>query len=293
MPKVSVLVPVYKTNETYLREAIESILNQTFTDFELLLLDDCPEDDREAIVKSYNDSRIKYAKNEKNIGISKSRNKLINWAQGEYLAIFDHDDISLPERLEKEAAYLDSHPEVGVVSCWADVFPVETIKFHFAAEDSDIKMSLMAGCVLVHSASMIRKSVLDKNNIRYEEEFSPSEDYCLWLRLIPFTEFHNLQEVLFKYRQYETNTTRLQAERMARAGKRLLFMAHMNYPTLFHMYLEEKGTISHIKFCGIPLIKIVANSRGASYYLFDFIPFLRIKRKVLFWSNLTVWKAEK
>ena len=84
-------MPVYKTNEAHLREAIESILNQTFTDFEFLILDDCPDDDREAIVKSYKDKRIKYSKNDKNLGITPSRNKLIEMSQGEYLAVFDHD----------------------------------------------------------------------------------------------------------------------------------------------------------------------------------------------------------
>ena len=115
MPKVSVLMPLYKTNECFLREAIESILNQTFTDFEFLILDDCPEDSRERIVQSYKDKRIKYSKNEHNLGITPTRNKLIDMAKGEYLAIFDHDDISLPTRLEKEVKYLDENPDVGVV----------------------------------------------------------------------------------------------------------------------------------------------------------------------------------
>lgn len=80
MPKISVLMPVYNTNEAYLREAIDSILNQTFSDFEFLILDDCPNDNREHIVTSYNDKRIVYLKNDKNLGISSSRNKLIDMA---------------------------------------------------------------------------------------------------------------------------------------------------------------------------------------------------------------------
>ena len=92
MPKVSVLMPIYKTNEKYLKEAISSILNQSYTDFEFLILDDCPEDTREEIVKSFKDKRIKYFKNERNLGITPSRNKLIDMAKGEYLAVFDHDD---------------------------------------------------------------------------------------------------------------------------------------------------------------------------------------------------------
>ena len=116
-PKVSVLVPVYRPREEYLRACIDSILSQTFRDFELLLLDDCPEDrTAEAVIKSYADGRIRYSRNPANLGISASRNLLIDMARGEYLAVMDHDDISLPERLEKETAYLDAHPEVGVVS---------------------------------------------------------------------------------------------------------------------------------------------------------------------------------
>ena len=123
MVRVSVLMPVYRTNEEYLREAISSILAQTYSDFEFLILDDCPEDDRELIVKSYKDRRIKYLRNETNMGISESRNKLVDMARGEYLAVMDHDDVSLPERLEKQVNYLDAHPDVGVVGCWTDVFP--------------------------------------------------------------------------------------------------------------------------------------------------------------------------
>ena len=106
MVRVSVLMPVYRTNEEYLREAISSILAQTYSDFEFLILDDCPEDDRELIVKSYKDRRIKYLRNETNMGISESRNKLVDMARGEYLAVMDHDDVSLPERLEKQMLIL-------------------------------------------------------------------------------------------------------------------------------------------------------------------------------------------
>ncbi len=103
-PKVSVLMPLYKTNEAYLREAIDSVLNQTYTDFELILLDDCPTDTREHVVCTYNDERIRYLKNERNLGITPSRNKLLDLARGEYIAVMDHDDISHPERFAKQVA---------------------------------------------------------------------------------------------------------------------------------------------------------------------------------------------
>ena len=106
-------MPVYNTKESYLREAIESILNQTFESFELLIVDDGSTTDVESIVKSYKDPRIKFYKNEKNLGISLETNRLLDVAQGEYLAIMDSDDIALHCRFEKEVEYLESHPEVS------------------------------------------------------------------------------------------------------------------------------------------------------------------------------------
>ena len=169
MTKISVLMPVYKTPEAYLREAIESILNQSYSDFELLILDDCPDDNREQIVKSYRDKRIKYLQNEKNLGITPSRNKLIALAKGEYLAIFDHDDISLPDRLAKQAAVLDANPDIGVVGCQVEFFQNQSRISKYPQNDQDIKVALMATCALIHPGAMIRKKLLLENNIRYEK----------------------------------------------------------------------------------------------------------------------------
>ena len=114
--KVSVLVAVYKTDPAVLRDTIRSVLAQTYRDFELVLLDDCPEDPREGVVREFGDERIVYSKNERNLGISETRNRLMEMARGEYFAVLDHDDICREDRLKREAAYLDSHPECGAVS---------------------------------------------------------------------------------------------------------------------------------------------------------------------------------
>ena len=121
MVKVSVLVPFYNS-EAYIRQCIDSILNQTFTDFELVLLNDGSTDKSEEIVQSYNDKRIKYYKNERNLGIPISHNKLMDLAQGEYLALVDSDNICLPERLQKQVEFLDNHPDVTVVGSWGELF---------------------------------------------------------------------------------------------------------------------------------------------------------------------------
>ena len=120
MPKISVLTPLYKTNPEHLKEMLESILSQSFRDFEFLLLNDSPECGYiKETIESYNDKRIIYIENEKNMGISYSRNRLLDMSKGEYIAIFDHDDISLPQRLEKESGFLDNNSDTGVVSSFA------------------------------------------------------------------------------------------------------------------------------------------------------------------------------
>lgn len=269
MVKVSVLMPVYKTNEIYLKEAIESVLGQTFSDFEFLILDDCPTDDRESIVKSYNDKRIKYFKNEENLGITPSRNKLIDMAKGEYLAVFDHDDICLPERFAKQVEYLDTHPNVGVVGCVIKLMSNGKLSRNPNNND-DIKRSLMSVCAVTHPASMIRKSVLMDNNIRYEEKFSPAEDYALWCRLIPYTEFHNLEDVLFLYRDHENNTSHNQRDKMREADRAIVAFAQIENPVIYNEFLWFAESVNKIMLFGfIPLITIRKRANKTKVYLFE------------------------
>ncbi len=284
--KVSVLMPIYKTKEAYLRTAIESILNQTFTNFEFLILDDCPNDTRENIVKSYKDSRIKYIQNPKNMGITQSRNKLIEMAQGEYLATMDHDDISLPTRFAKQVAYLDGHKDVGVVGCLAETFPKHLDLCH-PEKDEEIKAALTSRCAILHPASMIRKSVLIENKIRYEERYTPAEDYHLWLQLMDYTNFYNIQEVLFRYRHHEKNTTHKQLEKMTYTGEELRYLARKKHPELFYKFLShfEKHRIAYI-FKKIPLLSFIKKNQKITYYLFDKIPFYSFVSSKNFFTKL-------
>lgn len=246
MPKVSVCLSVYKTKPEYLKECISSILNQTFKDFEFLIADDCPEDKTcEDIIKSYADERIIYMRNAQNLGISGSRNSLLNMARGEYIAVMDHDDISLPERLREEAAYLDDHPECGVVSCWYERFP--DIKIKKKPQNSrQIEKALKNSCPMLHPAAMIRKSVLEENHLQYETEYTPAEDYALWCRLCGKTKFHNIQKVLFRYRDHQNNASKTHKEQMQRATlkvrQQILYQKKMRFSwlkTLFNIKKEK------------------------------------------------------
>lgn len=278
MPKVSVLVPIYKTNPDYLKEAIQSILNQTFADFELLILDDCPEDTREEVVKSFQDKRIKYFKNEQNLGITPSRNKLIDLAQGEYLAIMDHDDVALPERFEEEVKVLDTHPEIGVVSSWVERFPNKKRIFKNPENNDEIEQYLMQWCVIAHTAAMIRKSILD--NIKYEEEFSPCEDHALWGRLIGKTKFYNIQKVLMKYRWHESNTSITQSDKMDKATRAIYGFIRKAHPDIWKKVCENAPHTVRMKLFGfIPFGRFIQKGDKRKGIL-KYFPFITTKMKL-------------
>ena len=277
MVKVSVLMPVYKTNEAYLREAIESTLKQTFTDFEFLIVDDCPSDTRESIVKSYNDPRIIYSINAQNMGITGVRNKMIDMAQGEYLAIMDHDDVSLPERFQKQVEVLDAHPEIGVVGCKTQRMSNGNFSKN-PTNDEDIRLALMRVCAITHPSAMIRKSVLTDNNIRYEEEFSPSEDYALWCRLIPYTKFYNLKDPLFLYRDHAQNTSHAQQGKMRSATLAIQAIVQTQNPALYQEFLFNSTHLSKFKlFNLIPFLTVKKQAQKTRVYLFGCLPLLSWK----------------
>jgi glycosyltransferase involved in cell wall biosynthesis len=272
-------MPVYKTKEEYLRTAIESVLQQTESDFEFLILDDCPENDREAVVKSYNDPRIVYLKNDKNLGISTSRNKLLDMAKGKYIAVFDHDDICLPTRFEKQKNYLDTHPEVGVVSSYYERFPRLKTKKR-PQENTQIENYMMQGCAVLHPAAMIRASVLKENGIRYEAEFSPSEDYALFCRLIGKTRFYNIPQVLYRYRDHDENTSKLQKRKMISATQKIQDFVRREHPDIVSR--SEKDAVYSFRFFLFGILPIAyIKKRGASYpFGLDKCSFLRIKRRM-------------
>lgn len=270
--KVSVLTPLYKTNPEYLREMIESILNQTFSDFEFILLNDSPENkELKKIIESYKDSRIIYLENDTNIGISDSRNKLLSLSKGEYVAIFDHDDISNRDRLKKQVQVLDEHQEIGVVGCFTKWIPCGRI-IKYPVNNLEIKFSLMNWCAIPHSGAMIRKSVLEKNRILWEEEFSPAEDYMLWIRLLGKTMFYNIPEVLLYYRMYDTNTTNLKKNVMMDKDAIIKCIAQKEYP-FFKISISNSATYKKwlLLFGFIPFIKIKLKEDKLNFYLFGLV----------------------
>lgn len=199
-PRVSVIIPIYNA-EKFLREAIDSMLNQTCTDFELIILNDESTDSSWEIITSYNDPRIRPVNYETNIGLNKSLNCGIELAKGEYIARMDGDDISLPNRLLEQVAFMDSHPDIGIAGSWVKVIGDKTeYVWEYYADPDKVKASILFVSSLAHPTVIMRRSLLDKYNLRYQDLRGSAEDYELWSRASECFRMANMGKVLLNYR---------------------------------------------------------------------------------------------
>jgi glycosyltransferase involved in cell wall biosynthesis len=205
-PSVSVLMSVYN-GAGYLQESIESILNQTFTNFEFIIIDDCSTDNSKNIIIDYasKDERIVFSQNQENLGLTKSLNKGIKIAKGKYVARQDADDVSLPQRLEKQVSVLDSHPAIALVSCDIEVIDSEgnCIGKHHRACESDLVgwYLLFYNHLAGHSQTIFRRELV-MNLGAYCESYRYSQDYELWCRLVRVGKILIIPEVLLQQRRH-------------------------------------------------------------------------------------------
>ena len=203
MPKISVLLPVYNC-EKFIVETIESVLQQTYTDFELLIIDDCSTDTTIAFIEQFNDSRIQLIKKEKNTGYTDSLNFGVSIANGQYIARMDGDDICLPTRFEKQVAFLDANPKVILCGTAIQIIGTYTILKH-PPNHEEIKVKLCFGNSFYHPTVMGRIDIFQ--SYPYNKAFEPAEDYDLWTRLAFQGELANLEEVLLLYRVHENQVS--------------------------------------------------------------------------------------
>jgi glycosyltransferase involved in cell wall biosynthesis len=204
-PMVSVIMPVYNC-EMYIKKSINSILNQTYNDFELLIIDDCSTDKTKDIVKSIDDNRIIFIEKPKNTGYTNSLNYALQLVQGKYIARMDGDDISLSGRFEAQVEFLESNE--SVVAC-GTIFKYlnSDIVINLPEFDNDIKLAMLKGNSMAHPSIMMRNSVIKEKNIRYNKEKEPAEDYDLWVELMAYGKLHNLQEVYLEYRIHNSQVS--------------------------------------------------------------------------------------
>ncbi|HCU58914.1 MAG TPA: glycosyl transferase [Alphaproteobacteria bacterium] len=280
-PKVSVIMPAYNV-EQYIKEAIDSILNQTFQDFEFIILNDGSTDNTAQIVRSFKDKRIKFIDNPYNQGFIASLNQCLDIAKGEYIAKMDSDDISLPERLEKQVKYLDNNPQVGLVGTGYKAFgKKEFIVIH---PQKSTYLDLLQGCCT--TIFMCRKSTLDKNNLRFRKEYLYAEDYDFYARFIKSAPIHNIQEVLYLYRWHGNNVSikqsKAQTETTRKIQQELLDFLSTDTKVqekILHLVSPLIKKHKYYLFNFIPILKVKQKNNSKTYYLFHFIPTITLKRE--------------
>jgi glycosyltransferase involved in cell wall biosynthesis len=173
-----------------------------------LIIDDGSTDESVEIVKSYSDDRIRLVRNEKNLRLPASLNKGIDLAKGRYIARMDSDDISLPNRLEEQVAFLDEHEGVHIVGSWIRLFgSVSPAVVRNPTEHAEIKAELFWRNVIAHPTVMMRKDALEEYDLRYDPDFQEAEDYRLWVSASRFLRFANIGKVLLKYRVHSQSVS--------------------------------------------------------------------------------------
>lgn len=245
MTMVSVLMPVHN-GAAYLDEALSSIRGQSWTDFELIVVDDASTDDSVAIAESCHDQRIRVCRAPARLGICGALNLGLASATGLYVARMDADDRAHPERLTRQVAFLDRNPRVVLCGTWARRFGAglrdQVDRRPCGAED--IRAAALFDNPFIHSTVMIRRETLLAANLTYREEYRHAEDYDLWTRLMKIGPTANLPEVLLDYRVHAQNVTVRHGSGMDAAAiqvvKRLLEelnLDHGEQEVLFHRRL--------------------------------------------------------
>ena len=217
-PEVTVLMAVYN-GEHFLREAIDSILNQTYTDFEFLIVNDASNDRTSEILLSYTDHRIKIINNEKNHGLTRALNKGLSIAKGKYIARQDADDISHRQRFEKQVAFLQSNPRVVLLGTQARIIDEKSRVYKNQGETKALSHKAILYQFLfenpfIHTSVMFRKNIIYDELKGYNETFVYNQDFELWSRVIKHYEVSNLSEMLVDFRNNSQSITKVSDQKL-------------------------------------------------------------------------------
>ena len=248
MPRVSVVTSVYN-GEAYVEECIDSILNQTFQDFEYIILNNGSTDRTLEILNRYTDPRL-HIIHQDNLGISRSLNKGISLSKSELIVRLDADDYSLPNRLEKQVTFMEQHPEIGFCgSRFKELIGTQffTQKVQFIEKDEEIRKIVSCFNPFSHSTIMIRKTIFTKSG-GYNSKFEYSQDYDLWVRMLNFGKAWILKEELGVTRTYEQSESYRNARKQKLEGLRIRWNAFRKFggnprEVLYHYLKSLVGLI--------------------------------------------------
>lgn len=207
---ISIILPIYNGSQ-YLRQSIDSIIAQTYTNYELIIVNDGSTDNSASIVHSFSDPRVRYYEQE-NKGLAATLNRCISISKGNFIARQDQDDISLPDRLEKQIAFLNARHHYGLAGTWAAILNADTVTDRFHQHPSDnieLQFELLFDNPFVHSSVMIRRDVFDRvGDYSTDADRQPPEDYELWSRISRKYKIANIPEVLHSYREVSGSMSR-------------------------------------------------------------------------------------
>ncbi len=221
MPKISAVMALYNTPYSYLKTTVESLLNQSFKDFELIVIDDASSMQYKEFFEKFNDDRIKYFKLEKNAGPGHARNVGIKKAIGEYIAITDSDDVYMPRRFENQSKFLDENPDISLMGGTFRFSNKKRLSF-VPIEDKDIRMFMLFNSPLNNSTIMFRREEFIQRNLFYTEDINFAEDYELWIDAM-FTgiKMANLKEFLMIYTRRPGQLSKAKKEKQIAILKKL------------------------------------------------------------------------
>jgi len=247
-----------KDGERYLGEAIDSILNQTFTDFEFIIINDGSTDRTAEIIRAYGDPRIRTINNSSSVGVAISLNNGIDRAVGEYIARMDCDDISLPERLAKQVSYMDAHPAIAASGTWAKDIDADGREFgeRCLPFGERMKYEFWRPSPIVHPSAIIRASQL--GSLRYDFRLTHGEDFDLWLGLKARYDLGNIPEHLLLYRVHPASLTSQYRENQIRSTHEIV-ARQLGLKVSFAAFQHLVGTLPDVN----PISRIVARWRLA------------------------------
>lgn len=222
MPAVSVVVPTYNA-ANYVGEAVASILAQSFTDFELLLVDDGSTDDTAAVLQPFAaDPRVRMLRNERNMGLIATLHRAYAECKAPLIARMDSDDICEPTRFSQQVEFLGAHPDVAIVGGAIRFFGnVAPNVFRFPQTHEAIRPAMLFYCPLAHPALMFRRELIDSGLVRYDDAFRHAEDYHLWSRLLLKVRSANLADVVLNYRLHPQQVSSDSADKQYAASLRV------------------------------------------------------------------------
>lgn len=205
-------MPVYNA-EMYIHEAVESILKQTYTDFEFIIINDGSTDYSAQIILAFSDDRIKFINRENNIGLVKTLNEGLSLVKGKYIARMDNDDIALPDRLMRQFKLMEAHPEIGLCGTGFQPFGTKVFAWDMPIDDSSIREYMLFGNPIGHPTVMMRSDIIKKYDLLYDISADYAEDYKMWYELSKHTKMYNIPDVLLNYRTHEFQISTSKADK--------------------------------------------------------------------------------